>query len=80
MRRPATKPTPESLTAGRNARGEICLDNGKGALIALAEHSRYQIAEWFETSRPGRFREQYRAALALLDREAAAQRAQGGKR
>lgn len=58
--------------AQRDDQGNIRLNGGRGALVANPDHTRADVQGWFDRSKPGRFREQYRAALALLDREAAA--------
>lgn len=59
-------------TAGRDAKGDIRLNEGRGALVANATNTRADVQGWFDRSQPGRFRDQYAAALALFDREAAA--------
>lgn len=64
-RRPTAPANADAGLAARDRFGDIRLNNGRGALVALQNHSHDQIDEWFRTSRPGQYREQYRAALAL---------------
>lgn len=56
--------------AQRDRQGNIRLNCGRGLLVAEADHTRDDVQGWFDRSKPGQYREQYRAALALLDREA----------
>ncbi|MDH6284020.1 hypothetical protein [Prescottella agglutinans] len=55
--------------AARDGEGNIRMDCGRGLLVARSEDSRATVQGWFDQSQPGRFREQYRAALTLIDRE-----------
>ncbi len=50
-----------------DADGHIRMDCGRGVLVANAVHTRADVQEWLDRSESDRFREQYRAALALLD-------------
>lgn len=68
----ACRAVPCECRAGRDADGNIRMDDGRGALVALADHSRTHVQTWRDHSQPGtRFLAQYDAALALFDREAA---------
>ena len=74
-RRPTAPANADAGIAARDRFGDIRLNNGRGTLVALKNHSHDQIDEWFRTSRPGQYREQYRAALALITQENAAAKA-----
>ena len=74
-RRPTAPANADAGLAARDRFGDIRLNNGRGALVALQNHSHDQIDEWFRTSRPGQYREQDRAALALITQENAAAKA-----
>ena len=70
---PAPKPAPSAASYGiaeRDPRGDIRMSRGHGALVALQSDTRYQIEERMLDARAGRHQDQYKAALALLDREA----------
>ncbi|NKR75829.1 hypothetical protein GS492_25135 [Rhodococcus hoagii] len=55
--------------AERDSEGNIRLNCGRGLMVANADHTRDDVQGWFDRSKPGQYREQYRAALALFDRE-----------
>lgn len=55
--------------AARDSQGGIRLSGGRGLLVANADHTRRDVEGWFRMSKPGYYREQYRAALRLLDTE-----------
>lgn len=55
--------------AARDSQGGIRLNGGYSLLVAEYGHTRADVADWFRMSKPGDYREQYRAALRLLDRE-----------
>lgn len=58
--------------AGRDAEGNIRLDDGRGLLVAYAEATRSVVQGWRDAAHAGtQFAARYDAALALLDREAA---------
>lgn len=61
----------EWLIAGRDNAGNIRMRSGRGTLVANKGDGRDLVQGWFDRSRPGHYREQYRAALELLNREAA---------
>lgn len=61
-------------TAGRDSAGNIRMRSGAGTLVARAEDPRHAIEGWLSHARVGGdYWIQYRAALDLLDREAAAE-------
>lgn len=55
--------------AERDSRGDIRLNCGRGLLVATAKHTRADVQRWFDRAVSDSYREQYRAALALFDRE-----------
>ena len=59
--------------AERDSQGAIRLNCGRGLLVAWPHATRADVQGWFDKSQPGRFREQWRAALDVFDREAGAQ-------
>lgn len=60
--------------AGRDSAGHIRMRSGAGTLVARAEDPRHAIEGWLSHARVGGdYWIQYRAALDLLDREAAAE-------
>lgn len=61
---------PAWRTAVRGRDGRIRMNLGRGVLVANGDHTRDDVQGWFDRSQPGYYREQYRAALALFDREA----------
>lgn len=77
--RPACRPCGECVEcravpcecrAGRDANGNIRMDDGRGALVAHADHARAHVQTWRDHSEAGsRFAVRYDAALALFDRE-----------
>lgn len=56
--------------AARTVIGDIRLNGGGGLLVASADHTDDDVREWFRMSKPGPYREQYRAVLRFLEREA----------
>lgn len=68
----------EWLIAGRDREGGIRMRGGRGSLVGRADDTRANVEAWLEASRPGRYRDMYRAALDLLDREAAAEAPEEG--
>lgn len=50
-----------------DSQGNIRLNCGNGLLVAYEKHTRADVQKWFDRSQPGRYREQYRSALALLN-------------
>lgn len=61
----------EWLVAGRDRKGHIRMRGGRGEIVGTADDTRANVEAWIGRSRPGRYRDMYRAALELLDREAA---------
>lgn len=55
--------------AARDNQGGIRLNGGRGLLVANADHTIDDVRGWFDRSRPGAYREQYRTALRLMLRE-----------
>lgn len=71
----ACQAVPCECRAARDEAGNIRMNSGRGELVALAQHSRAHVQEWRDHAPPGtRHAALYAAALALLDREAAAER------
>ncbi|AEQ20955.1 hypothetical protein E3_0420 [Rhodococcus phage E3] len=64
------RPGDDYYHAERDGVGNIRLNRGRGMLVAHANHTRADVQGWFDRSKIGQYREQYRAALALFDREA----------
>lgn len=64
------EPGEDYYTAARDSQGGIRLSGGGGLLVANADHTQPEVLSWFHRSLPGHFREQYRAALGLMNREA----------
>lgn len=60
----------DDYCAARDSQGGIRMRGGFGTLVANADHTRADVDGWFQMSKPGYYREQYRSALRLLDREA----------
>lgn len=62
-------PGDDYYRAERDTQGNIRLNGGRGLLVANADHTVADVQGWFERSKPGQYHEQYRAALALFERE-----------
>lgn len=63
-----TRP-PGYFIAARDRNGNIRLNNGKGLLVAMKDVTRSDVLRWLEMATKERFRNQYEAALRLLDQE-----------
>lgn len=69
---PHTAPThdcADDYCVGRDSQGNLRMRGGHGQLIANHDHTIDDVREWFERSKPGAFRENYRAVLRFLRRE-----------
>ena len=56
-------------TAARDRDGNVRMNGGYSLMVATADHTLTDVSVWFENSRPGRYREQYRSALRLMRAE-----------
>jgi len=56
----------DDYCAGRDSHGGIRMNGGHGRLIANADHTINDVREWFERSKPGQYREDYRAVLRFM--------------
>lgn len=60
----------EYFKAARDTEGHIRLLSGRGLMVAHKDHTRDDVQRWFDMAVNGYYREQYRAALDLIDAEA----------
>lgn len=69
---PQCRSAPCECVAGRDAEGNIRLDDGRGLLVVAAKFSRADVRVWRDLCSDGDpHAARYDAALALFDREAA---------
>lgn len=60
----------DDYCVGRDSKGNVRMRGGRGRLIAGPDNTRENVADWFRMSQPGRYREDYRAVMGFLAREA----------
>src|SRR6478735_6179878 len=62
----------DDYCVGRDNQGHLRMSGGRGRMIATSTNTIDDVRGWFERSKPGRFREDYRAVLRFMRVEAGA--------
>ena len=60
----------DDYCVGIDSQGNYRMSGGRGRLVANADHTINDVRGWFERSKPGQYREDYRAVLRFMRREA----------